>query len=139
MKSEPATGIDDLRAGLTLSYYSNRIENGQLKWKTPENRQLVKESFMEYAKTRGLEGVEETGENGKTYCLIKYPNFSSDNSVEGWNLIIDFLNEKEEYYSGKYRDANYRILLILRPFIKPEDRNAIKQTVKIMKESSKII
>ena len=60
MKSEPATGIDDLRAGLTLSYYSNRIENGQLKWKTPENRQLVKESFMEYAKTRGLEGVEET-------------------------------------------------------------------------------
>lgn len=139
MKSEPATGLDDLRAGLTLSYYSNRIENGQLNWKKQENRQLVMKSFMEYAKTGGLEGVEETDEEGKTYCWIKYPNFSSYNSVEGWNLIIKFLDEKEEYYSGKYRVANYRILLILRPSIKPEDRNAIKQTVKIMKESSKII
>jgi hypothetical protein len=139
LKNEPITDLDDLRAGLTLSYYSNRIVNAQSNWKIPENILLIKKSFMEYSKSKGLEGVEETNEKGKTHCWIKYPNFSSGNSVEGWNLITDFLNEKEEYSSGKYRVANYRILLILRPYIKPEDRNAIKLTEKIMKESSEVL
>lgn len=139
MNSEPAAGIDDVKVGLTLSYYSNKIAHEQLNWKIPANRLLLKESFMEYARSRGLESVEETDEEGKTHCWIKYPNFSSENSVEGWNLTIDFLNEKEKYYSGKYGVANYRMLLILRPYIRPEDRNSIKQTTKIMKESSKVL
>ncbi|MEM0136386.1 MAG: hypothetical protein QXU18_14365 [Thermoplasmatales archaeon] len=128
----------DIKTGLTLSYYSNIIENERSYWKSTENQMLIKESFMEYAKFKGCEITNETDKSGRIYHRIKYPNLKIENSVQGWNIVITFLDKKEEY-SGKYHVANYRILLTLRPYIKPEDRAAIRLTQKIMKESSKIL